>query len=182
MMAVLVTILILTMMFAPFGVLYLLDMMKKSMGYSRVIVLEKDGTYSTKWLKLKSNKKFRMGGKERLVNPKGRFLGKLGNLFIYVGDNVNPIEVDSTDIKSEIDVDDVSNMVTLAYQAGKQAGMKENSLIKNMNLLLLITVGASVISLMLVWQMQGNIKEILHHLTQTAHTAHAIHNATTLKP
>ncbi len=169
-MAVLMTILIIMMMFAPFGVLYLLDLMKKSMGYSRVIVLEKDGTYTAKWMKLKSNKKFRIGNKERLVNPKGRFIGKLGNLFIYVGDNVNPIEVDSTEIKSEIDVDDVSNMVTLAYQAGKQAALKETNLMKNMNLLLLIAAGAAVFSVLLLWQMQGNIKEILQNL-------HTIHQA-----
>ncbi len=158
---------------APFGLVYLIDWIRKTKGFSRVIVLEKDGTYTVKWMKLKSNKKFNLGGKERIVDPKGRFIGKLGNLFVYLGDSVKPITVESTEVKSEIDVDDVSNMVTLAFQAGKQAGLKNTDKIQQIYMLTLATLVVAGITLMIVFQMQGQLKDGINHILQALKTVKA---------
>ena len=158
---------------APFGLVYLVDWIRKIKGFSRVIVLEKHGTYTVKWMKLKSNKKFNLGGKERIVDPKGRFIGKLGNLFVYLGDSVKPITVESTEVKSEIDVDDVSNMVTLAFQAGKQAGLKNTDKIQQIYMLTLATLVVAGITLMIVFQMQGQLKDGINHILQALKTVKA---------
>ena len=158
---------------APFGLVYLIDWIRKTKGFSRVIVLEKDGTYTVKWMKLKSNKKFNLGGKERIVDPKGRFIGKLGNLFVYLGDSVKPVTVESTEVKSEIDVDDVSNMVTLAFQAGKQAGLKNTDRIQQIYMLTLATLVVAGITLMIVFQMQGQLRDGINHILQALKTVKA---------
>jgi len=173
--SILLSLIMVMAIFVPFGFMYFLDWIRKTKGFSRVIVLEKDGTYTVKWMKLKSNKKFNLGGKERLVDPKGRFIGKLGNLFVYLGDSVKPITVESTEVKSEIDVDDVSNMVTLAFQAGKQAGLKNTDRIQQIYMLTLATlvVAGITLILMIVFQMQGQLRDGINHILQALKTVKA---------
>lgn len=142
--------LIILMPFIVFGALYFLDLIRKILGYSRVVVLEKDGTHTTKWIRAKSKKEFELDGKKRSLDPKGRFIGPLGNLFVFVADDTKPLTIEGK--SGPIDTDDISTMVRLSYFTGKLAGFKQFNRIEMLMYLNLGVLAVVVVFLLLYWQ------------------------------
>ena len=121
---IVIEILLMLLLFpAVVGVMYMKDfIMRYLLNRTKVIVLRKDGTYIKAWKKIGSSKSINVDKRERLVDPRGRFIGPEGNLFVFVGESSKPATVE--EIQSAIDTDDVSTIATLSYFAGKMAGLK----------------------------------------------------------
>lgn len=150
--------------FVVFGFVWLYDKLHQILGYTRVLTLKKDGRYSLTWMKIKNKKNIEVEGKQKIIDPKGRFIGPLGNLFVYVGDNARPIVTDDTEISGEIDVDDVSTITTLAYYAGKLSAMGRLDTLEKLmylNLAVLVVVG---VLMAMYWQDRTQYLEYLKHL------------------
>ncbi len=149
---IVISLIVVLVPLAVFGVLYLKDFIFQILGYTRILNLRKDGQYSMQWVKIKNSKSIKVEKKDRILDPKGRFTGPLGNMFVYVGDAARPVTTDDTEPNSEIDVDDVSTITTLAYYAGKLSGMKNFDMVKQLFYINLATLAVAGILLAMYWQ------------------------------
>ncbi len=158
-----IEILLMALLFpAVVGLMYMKDfIMRYILNRTKIIVLRKDGTYIKTWKKIGSSKSINVDKRERLVDPRGRFIGPEGNLFVFVGESSKPATVE--ELQSSIDTDDVSTIATLSYFAGKIAGLKN---LEQMQLLLylnLVAVAMVGILLAMYWQ---DRTQYLHYLQQ----------------
>lgn len=125
------------------------------LGYTGVINPKKDGSYAFKWVKVGNKKNIKVEGHERIVDPKGRFTGPLGNLFIYIGENSRPVVTDETAQKSIIDVDDVDAISSLTYYAGRLAAARKMDLLEKLFYLLIAVAILNGVLVILYWQDRG---------------------------
>ncbi len=136
---------------AAIGTIYIKDfIMRYVLNRTKILVLRKDGTYLKAWRKIGSRKSINVDKRERLVDPRGRFTGPEGNLFVFVGESSKPATIEA--LQSSIDTDDVNTIATLSYFAGKIAGLKN---LEQMQLLLYLNLAAVAmvgILLALYWQ------------------------------
>jgi len=124
----------------------------KFLGYTAILNPKKDGSYSFVWTKIGNKKNIKVEGQERIVEPKGRFTGPLGNLYIYVGENARPIVSDDTAQQGIIDVDDVGTIASLTYYAGRLAGARKLDIMEKLMYLMLAAVILNGILLAMYWQ------------------------------
>ncbi|MFA4641542.1 hypothetical protein [Pyrococcus kukulkanii] len=158
--------LLLLIILSPFvilGAIYMKDLILRSLGYTRVIVLNKDGTYKATWLKLNNRKEFELQGVKRVVDPRGRFIGPLGNMFIYLTESSTPITPESAG-ESEIDAEDVAHMTMLSFLAGKVAGMKDLQRIQMLQYIMLGVLAVNAVMLALYWQDRTKFFEALRQI------------------